>query len=116
MRLLVRRANIDPKLREQFELYGEQVMALALGVPLSGFKPSPPQTLVESHPEEVKAWLRQKRHEEEQTKTRLELCEWAILFFLIISVVIELSAFFKSQSGIVMPPNPSTKEYPRDGG
>jgi hypothetical protein len=47
MRFKIRRATIDPKLREQFELYGEQVMALALGVPLSGFKPSPPQTLVE---------------------------------------------------------------------
>jgi hypothetical protein len=90
MRFTIRRAKIDPKLREQFELYGEQVMALALGVPLSGFKPSPPQTLVESNSEEVKQWLQEKRDEEEYHKSRLEVCEWAILAFLIISVLIEL--------------------------
>ena len=97
MRFKIRRAIIDQKLREQFELYGDQVMALALSVPLSGFRPSPPQTLVESHPEEVKKWLIEKRDEEEYHKSRLELCEWAILIFLIISVLIELANLFKPQ-------------------
>jgi hypothetical protein len=95
MRFRIRRAKIDPKLREQFELYGEQVMALALGVPLSGFKPSPPQTLVGSHPEEVKQWLQEKRDEEEYHKSRLEICEWAILIFLIVSVILELMTFLQ---------------------
>jgi hypothetical protein len=33
MRLFVRRADIDPKLREQLELFGEVVIALALSAP-----------------------------------------------------------------------------------
>ena len=95
MRFNIRRASIDQKLRDQFELYGEQVMALALGVPLSSFRPSPPQKLVESNPDEVRKWLQEKRDEEEYHKSRLELCEWAILFFLIISVATELGTLFK---------------------
>jgi hypothetical protein len=70
MRFKVRRANIDQKLREQFELYGEQVMALALGVPLSGFRPSPPQTLVEASPRGSEAMVaaktRRRRISQEQ--------------------------------------------------
>jgi hypothetical protein len=46
--------------------------------------------LVESHPEDVKQWLQQKRDEEEYHKSRLEVCEWAILIFLTFSVAIEL--------------------------
>jgi hypothetical protein len=91
----IRRANIDQALREELELYGEQVMALALGVPLSGFKPSALQMLVQSHPEEVKQWLQEKRDEEEYHKTRLEICEWAILYFLIISVALEFVTILK---------------------
>jgi hypothetical protein len=43
----------------------------------------------------VKEWLREKRHEEEYHKSRLELCEWAILIFLITSVAIEIATLFK---------------------
>jgi hypothetical protein len=54
----VRRANIPDDLREQFELYGETVLVMALGVTrLAGAGESPIQTLAWNNRAAVAEWL-----------------------------------------------------------
>jgi hypothetical protein len=88
-------------LRDKFEVFGEQVISLALALGESGGgggggvtngSPPPIRTqavkLVFDHPDDAAAWLRERRDLQERHETRLEVCEWAILIFVVLSVVV----------------------------
>jgi hypothetical protein len=98
MRFKVRKANIPPYLRDELEALGEQVMALAMGLGVMkggglGTAPEMPtlaMMLAYQNNEQIKAWLQEKRDQAEYRETRLEIVEWAILIFLIVSVYLEL--------------------------
>jgi hypothetical protein len=98
MRFRVRKAKIADDLRKNFDLYGENVVALALGIGAmqggGGFGPATAPTnamMIVFHNQSAAAqWLQEKRHQAEWHATRLEICEWAILLFLIVSVWAEL--------------------------
>jgi len=98
MRFKIRKAQIRDDLREQLELLGENVVALALGLDAmqggGGFGPATAPTkammIVYQSQDAVAQWLREKRDEVEWHATRLEICEWAILLFVGLSVALEI--------------------------
>ena len=49
--------------------------------------------VVFDHSEDAAAWLRERRDLQERHETRLEICEWAILIFVVLSVIVEGRAF-----------------------
>jgi hypothetical protein len=74
MRLRIRRAKIAPDLRDNLELYGSQVVALALGLgvmPVSsaGLFPSTVTTMILRNQASAIEWLREKRDQEERRET-----------------------------------------------
>jgi hypothetical protein len=93
MRFRIRRAKISPQMRDDFERYGAQVIALALGLgsltPQSGQFPTHALQTVVLHQSEAADWLREKRDEEMCDKRRTELVEWSILIFVIFGVVLD---------------------------
>lgn len=99
MRFRVRRAAIEPQLRDRFEQCGDQVVALALGLGSiqsgglggGGAFPTDAMMVVHRNQAAAESWLREKRDEAERHGTRLEICEWSILLFVALSVGIEIS-------------------------
>jgi hypothetical protein len=84
-------------MRDDFERYGSQVIALALGLgvlPIGGMGGGHPthalQTVV-LHQADAAAWLTEKRDEEERDKTRTEFIEWAILIFVVVGVIADIA-------------------------
>jgi hypothetical protein len=101
MRFRVRRATIDENKRKEFERCGIQVvsLALALGSITPGSKQFPTfilKMIVLGGQNEAAEWLREKRDEEECHATRIEIIEWAILVFLVLSVILEIMALIKN--------------------
>jgi hypothetical protein len=91
-------------------VFGEQVVSLALALGESGGgggggvssgSPPPIRTqavkLVFDHPEDAAAWLRERRDLQERHETRLEICEWAILIFVVLSVIVKLASLFRME-------------------
>jgi hypothetical protein len=73
MRFRIRRANIRPEVRDDFELYGSDVIALALGLGIlpygnTGF-PSAILRTVLMNQKDASEWLREKRDKEERHET-----------------------------------------------
>lgn len=95
MRFKIRQAEIDGNLRLSFDLYGEQVVALVLGL---GSLPHGTQpvliaqatTIVLMNQEPARKWLLEKHDLAERHATRLEICEWAILLFVIFGVILDI--------------------------
>jgi len=101
MRFRKRCAKIDRSLRDQFEQFGEQVIAQALsvGMPVAmAAHPSQAQTLVYANTEHAKAWLTEKRDISECRETRVEMLEWAIFVFIAVEVVLQVRSFWVSFS------------------
>jgi hypothetical protein len=99
MRFRIRHAQIQHELRQLFDVYGETVIALALALGTMQGAPGPMATptlptgammLVSRNQNEATQWLREKRDEGECHATRLEICEWSILLFVLLSVVLEI--------------------------
>lgn|SRR5487761_956342 len=90
----VRYAEIPEELRDRFELFGEDVLAQAVssaqwnsivqGVELIG--------LIQQKRREIMAWLRERRDLAERREQRVETLEWAILIFVGIEVLHDLTA------------------------
>lgn len=97
MRFRIRRAkDLDPGLREFFELCGPELVRLALALGERGHVvPTPIAKLVCDNDAQATRWLREKRDEKERRATRLEICGWAILLFVGLSVYMELANAFK---------------------
>ena len=99
MRFRIRRANIPAAMRDEFERYGPDVVAQAFAVgvlpdhPLPGLKPMVPlshavETVLNNQPEAA-AWLTEKRDGAEYHQSRLEIVQWSILIFVILSVIFD---------------------------
>src|SRR5262249_23760063 len=87
----VRRADISKADRDLFERFGETVIAMVLA---GGLTPQEPQlatihTNVETR-SHARDWLTERGDLHERHEDRIELVEWAILLFVIISVIVEL--------------------------
>jgi hypothetical protein len=90
MRLRVRRAKITPELRDNFELYGKEVVALALGLGVlpvgpvqRGMPSSVLQTILMNQTPAIE-WLREKRDQEER---RESLGYWSMLILTAIAAI-----------------------------
>jgi len=94
MRFRVRRANIKQTLREQFEMFGEQVIAVALGVGSDGMVSTAAQKLVRDNPVDAILWLREQRDYADRHATRVELLGWAILVLLAVEVAFDVGKVF----------------------
>jgi hypothetical protein len=87
----VRRAVIDEKLRDQFELLGEDVLANGLAAGVHSQKSEPLDTLLKQNHQEIVLWLRERRDEEAKREDRLEAVECAILVFVVLGVAVEFA-------------------------
>src|SRR5260370_30434123 len=97
----VRLATIDTKLRDQFELFGEDVLAHALAIGAISTEQGPLVPLLKEHRSEMMAWLQERRDIAERHADRLETVEWAILIFVVLGVIVESARAFpeKAESG-----------------
>ena len=88
----VRRATIPDKLREQFELFGKDVLAHALAVgPYTMAQGELLVGLLRDHHGDIMDWLREKRDDDALHADRVETVEWAILIAVIIGVAADLA-------------------------
>jgi hypothetical protein len=87
----VNRANIAAELRDRFELYGEVVLANAVGAGEHSSKGPELNALLKERQTEIVEWLREKRDEADRHADRLETVEWAILVAVIVGVVADLA-------------------------
>lgn len=94
-RLRVRKANIDPKLRDDFELFGKDVIAYTLGMfqmstpGLGGGASSPTyaQQRVFLNQSPAMRWLQEKRDEDELHQTVTLGLEISITVLIVVEIV-----------------------------
>jgi hypothetical protein len=86
----IRRTNIPQELRDQFELFGEAVLAHAVGAGEHSSKGIELDGLLRQNRTEILDWLREKRDEAARHADRLETVEWAILLFVVTGVIVDL--------------------------
>ena len=96
MRLAVREADLDPKLRDLFEQVGESIVELALAIEATRenedhmttpVTPTDAMNVVYHHQAEAAAWLTERRDLAERRETINTLLRIAFLAFLILIVV-----------------------------
>jgi hypothetical protein len=87
----IHHANIPDELRTQFELFGEDVLAHAIGAGEHSSKGAELNELLRQKRDEILEWLREKRSEAARHDDRVETVEWAILIFVVIGVVADLA-------------------------
>jgi hypothetical protein len=86
----VRRADIPAELRDRFELFGENVMAHAVGAGELSSKGVELDGLLRMKRGEIVAWLLERRDIAERHEDRVETVEWAILIFVVAGVVLDV--------------------------
>jgi hypothetical protein len=93
----VRHSVIPDQIRDEFERYGENIIALVLALPLVPDESTPQSPLslslhdlVYHHRNEAIAWLTERRDIEERHEHRIETVEWAILIFVILGVITDI--------------------------
>jgi hypothetical protein len=90
MRWRIRRAKIPADIRGLFELYGKDVvaMALGLGTVAGGGRELPTQALMTVHHNQQAAaeWLREERDREDCHKLVMTIVEILILVFVVVGV------------------------------
>ncbi len=84
MRFRKRDAGINKNLRDQFERYGETVIATALATTAR-----PPLEGVDGNEQAALRWLTERSDARECKETRLEILEWGILVFVVLGVIVE---------------------------
>ena len=90
MRFRVRKAAIPPTDRDLFERYCETAVTLVI---TSGFNPGGELGYLYndvSRKQNAAQWLTERADIRESHETRIEIIEWAILVFLVVSVASEL--------------------------
>jgi len=85
----VRRANIPDELRAWFELFGEDVLAHALGAGAYSSKGAELERLLETSRSEMLAWLQERRDLAERHAQRMATVQAAILIFIFLGVVVD---------------------------
>jgi hypothetical protein len=73
----VTRANITPEFRNTLELYGETVIAVAMGDADIQQKGGPVAEILRTNFQPARDWLRERRDLHERREDRLETVEWA---------------------------------------
>ena len=103
MRFDVRRASIDDDLRELFEQYGQQVVAMALalgsnqgtGMRTHPVAPTHAMKVVHTHQEAAAQWLREKRDLAERRESIGIVVNIALLVFIFWSMVLGIINLFR---------------------
>ena len=92
----IRRANITSELRNRFELYGETALVLAMTTGDMSQSTQGPflAGLVRRNHDDLIAWLRERRDVATRHEDRVETVEWAILVFVIIGVLADITIIF----------------------
>jgi len=90
----IRRADIAPQLRERFEFYGERLLTLAIESGGSDRIGSELADLGRHKRTEIVAWLQERRDLTAQQEDRQETVEWALLVFVVVSVLLEVYRFW----------------------
>jgi hypothetical protein len=80
----VRRANISPELRVQFEVFGEDVLAHAVGAQELSSKEAELEKLLRESHREVVEWLQERRDDRER---RERLTCWIVIATLIVALL-----------------------------
>jgi len=87
----VRKANISKEDRDLFERYGEAVIGSVLA---SGLHPRAPELMAiyagVGKVEQARDWLTERADFHERREQRVEAVEWAVLIFVVVSVVVEI--------------------------
>jgi hypothetical protein len=89
----VRRANLDPKLRDAFDALGIYAMTNSIA---NNYPPAPgARHAAGLNDQQIKAaaldWIREHNDREERHEHRLETVEWAILIFVVLGVVLDVA-------------------------
>ena len=87
----VRRANLTQEQRDQFELLGEDVLAHAVGAGEHSSKGADLDKLLREKRQEILEWLQERRDSSERRDDQSETIKLAILIFVILGVIVELS-------------------------
>lgn len=104
MRFRIRYANIRSDLRPHFELYGKEVVALALGlgtvqggggIGAAPLLPTQALMIVHGNQDAAAEWLREERDRKDRHQTVMTLVEWFILLFVIAGVGIDLAIWLR---------------------
>jgi Helix-turn-helix domain of resolvase len=88
----VREANIPDNIREEFELLGEDVIAMAVA---GAVTTNISLNVVYQNHDKAVAWLREQRDRHTYREDRLEAVEWAILIAVIVSVVVDIALLYR---------------------
>jgi hypothetical protein len=96
MRLEVRRANLDDDLRDLFEQYGEQVVAMALalgsnqgtGLRTHPVAPTHAMSVVHANQDAAARWLLERRDLAERRETIAMIMNVALLVFIALSILL----------------------------
>jgi hypothetical protein len=104
MRFDVRRASIDDDLREVFEQYGQQVVAMALalgsnqgtGMRTHPVAPTHAMEVVHTHQDAAAQWLREQRDLAERRETIGIVVNIALLVFFFWSMVLGIINLFRA--------------------
>jgi len=86
MRFKVRKALIDQRARDEFERYGETVIATCLATTP---RPASIGNFLDAHEAEATAWLTERSDRHERKETRIEILEWGTLIFVVLGVFVE---------------------------
>jgi hypothetical protein len=105
MRLDVRRANLDEDLRDLFEQYGEQVVAMALalgsnqgtGLRTHPVAPTHAMNVVHAHQDAAAQWLRERRDLAERRETIALILNVALLVFVSLTVLLGVVDLFRGR-------------------
>lgn len=87
----VRDAKIPHELRDRFELFGEDVLAHAVGAGEHSSKGVELDGLLQQKRDEILRWLREKRDQAARHADRNEAVEVAILIAVVIGVLADLA-------------------------
>jgi hypothetical protein len=103
MRFDIRRASLDDDLRDLFEQYGEQVVAMALalgsnqgtGLRTHPVAPTHAMKVVHTHQDAAAKWLMEKRDLAERRETIGIIVNVALLVFIFLSVLLGIINLFR---------------------
>jgi hypothetical protein len=103
MRLEVRRANLDDDLRDLFEQYGEQVVAMALalgsnqgtGLRTHPVAPTHAMSVVHANQDAAARWLLERRDLAERRETIGMIINAALLVFIALSILLGVINMFR---------------------
>jgi hypothetical protein len=88
----VRKANIPEQLRTSFERYGEDVLAHAVAIgAVSAGQGHELIELLQGKKQQIFDWLTERRDIHERREQRLETAEWAILIWVVVGVIADIT-------------------------